>query len=300
MKLAILPDIHGNTIALEAVLADVAVAASGREACGRDDERPVYLSKEVGVKMVTREEIAEAVQAELEPLGFVNALWEAGSASFDRLDAFSDIDLVVDVVDGHVGETVAAVEEALTALSPIAEKYELPQPSWHGHYQAFIHLEKASKFLLIDYVVIENSSKAKFLEQEQHGTPVVYFDRANVVQSPPFDGEKHEAGMRQAFLELRARFPLFVDFAEKELLRGQPLDALTFYQGMQIRPLVMLLRMKYDPMRYSFGSRYLHRYLPAEEAGWLERLMFVGDAAELQGKIVEATEWCWELMEELG
>lgn len=250
--------------------------------------------------MITREQIAQAVQEKLEPLQFVNALWEAGSASFGRVDEFSDIDLVIDVADGRVHETVTAVEDALTSLSPIAHKYELPRPTWHGHYQAFLRLRDTHKFLLIDYVIIEHSNKNKFLEEELHGSPIIYFDRAAVVQSPPFDEEAYQTSLRNAFSDLQARFPLFVDFAEKELLRGRPMDALAFYNAFQIRPLITLLRMKYDPHRFSFGQRYLYHYLPEGDVARLEQLTFVGSAAELQEKIEEATNWCKELMEELG
>lgn len=249
--------------------------------------------------MVTREQIAEAVQTKLEPLPFVKALWEAGSAAFGRVDEFSDIDLSIDVKDGYVQETVAAVEEALTSLSPIIHKYEVPQPSWHGHYQSFLRLQDTSKFLLIDYVVIEHSSQSKFLEPELHGTAVVYFDKVGVVQAPLFDEQGQQEKRQRALLDLQARWPLFMDFAEKELLRGQPIDALAFYNAFQIRPLVMLLRMKYDPQRYDFGNRYLYHYLPPDVVQRVERLMFVSNAADLRVKIGEVTAWCEELLAEM-
>ncbi len=53
------------------------------------------------------------------------------------------------------------VERALESVSPIALRFEVPQPTWHGHYQAFYRLravprlrKRPSTSELIDWISV--------------------------------------------------------------------------------------------------------------------------------------------------
>ena len=52
----------------------------------------------LGGIMFERQQIVDALVEKLKPLSFVQAMWEAGSASFNRVDRYSDLDLML-VVD---------------------------------------------------------------------------------------------------------------------------------------------------------------------------------------------------------
>ena len=73
--------------------------------------------------LVAREAILNALREKLEPVKYVNAMWEGGAASFNRVDQWSDMDLQIDVADDRVADTFVAMEQALTRLSPIDLKY---------------------------------------------------------------------------------------------------------------------------------------------------------------------------------
>ena len=73
--------------------------------------------------LVAREAILNALREQLEPVKYVNAMWEGGAASFKRVDQWSDMDLQIDVADDRVADTFVAMEQALTRLSPIDLKY---------------------------------------------------------------------------------------------------------------------------------------------------------------------------------
>jgi predicted nucleotidyltransferase len=249
--------------------------------------------------MVTREQIVEAVRAKLEPLEFVNAMWEGGSAAFGRVDEFSDIDLLLDVADERVIETFEVLEDTLRQLSPITDEYEVPQPTWHGHHQRFYRLQKASDYLLVDCAVLKQSSENKFLEQKIHGRHPVHFDKTGVVQSPPWDDDAWQVRLRRRLADLIGFFPITANFPEKELRRKHSLDALSYYNGLIIRPLVELLRIKYDPTRHDFGPRYLYEVLPLDELKKLEGLMFVGSPDALLANTAVASDWFWALADEL-
>lgn len=247
---------------------------------------------------LTRETIVGALRAALEPRPEVYAFWEAGAAAFDRVDAWSDIDLMVDVEDEHAPAVLARIEQVLGALSPIPLKYEMPQPAWHGHLQGFYLLEAAGPYLVVDLAVIRHSNPKKFLEPEIHGRALVHFDKRNVVAGAPHLAEaelaEQLAGRRAA---LRVTFPLFQTLTTKELHRGNLMEAVAFYHSYTLRPLVEALRMRHCPARFNFHTRYVYYDLPAEVVRRLEPLFVPRDGADLAQKREAAEAWFWEVFE---
>ena len=248
---------------------------------------------------IKRDEILSALEAALLPLDYVQAMWEGGAASFDRLDQWSDLDLQIVVDDDQVEEASRVVEQALLKLSPFAIRYELPQPTWHGHYQVFITLENASPFLMVDLVIMKISNPNRFLEPQIHGQAVVHFDKKGVTNPPPWDENAWRKKLADRLGSMIAVFDLFQPLVDKDVRRGRWLDALSFYQGMTLRPLVEALRMKYSPHHYNFHTRYIHLELPAEVVERLKALYFLPDPQHLRAAWEEAMAWFKELSAEL-
>src|SRR5215218_3889294 len=69
----------------------------------------VFRIQEVAVR---RAQVIEVLRGALLPLAWVNAAWLGGSDAFGRADELSDVDLQVDVDDGHVAATFGVVEAA--------------------------------------------------------------------------------------------------------------------------------------------------------------------------------------------
>jgi hypothetical protein len=233
---------------------------------------------------VSRTEILAALQQALEPLDYSLALWEAGAAAFNRVDQWSDIDLQIVVSDDRVTDAIAYAEQALTALSPIITRFEVPQPTWHGHWQAFYQLRDASEYHLIDFCIMKESSSDKFLQPEIHGRANVLFDKQNIVQTTPLDPGAFAQNLQHRLDAVRAGFFMSKSFVEKELLRQHPLDAYTYYMGLTLRPLIEVLRMRYKPSHYNFCTRYLYAELPAEIVAQIEPLFFAASPNELRAK----------------
>jgi len=84
-----------------------------------------------GTAGLDRHVILAALRHTLEPDDRVLAMWEGGSAAFGRLDAWSDLDIVLLVDDDATESTLVALESTLASLSPISLRHRLAQPTWH-------------------------------------------------------------------------------------------------------------------------------------------------------------------------
>jgi hypothetical protein len=245
---------------------------------------------------VSREDVLSAMRGALEPLDHVQAMWEAGAIAFDRVDEWSDIDLQVACDDSRVEDVFGTVESTLRRLSPIDLRYRLPEPTWHGHSQAFYRLEGASPFLMLDFVVMKAGAEDKFLQPEIHGRPHVYFDKSGVVRFKPLDADAFASKLRERVEELRVLFDLFRVLVEKELNRGNVIEAAAFYQSYTLRPLIEALRILHDPTRHNFHTRYVHYDFPESDVKRLTELIFVASGEELATKRERAEEWFNEVL----
>lgn len=240
---------------------------------------------------VTRQAVIHALAAALEPLPFVDAMWEGGAAAFQRLDKWSDVDLYVVAADDQVPETFRVVEDALASLSPIRHKYEPAWPPESGIAQAFYRLERASEFLLVDLAVLKRSAPDKFLEPELHGQAIFAFNKRDSVQTPPLDMDAFVRKLFERRDRLVMRVALFESFVSKELHRRNALGALEAYQRIVLDSLVQVLRMHYHPAHYTFNVRYVPFELPPDVVRRLEGLSYVRSPDDLSEMCRKAVEW---------
>jgi len=250
-------------------------------------------------KGLTRDVIIQALADALKPLDYVHAFYEGGAAAFNRIDEWSDIDLYVVVDDPKVDETFLVIEEVLKSLSPIKRKLAVPQTPFPGVSQAFYKLENTNEYLLIDLVILKLSSPDKFLEPEIHGNVVFYFNKSNKLEPNPLHKNEFIEKLLARLERLEARFDLFNPFVQKELNRGNFLEAIDLYHAFTLATLVEILRIKQNPIHYDFKMRYIHDELSFDAIKKLEHLHFVKDATDLQGKYREATNWFHRLMSEI-
>jgi hypothetical protein len=248
---------------------------------------------------LTKKEIIHALSEALEPLEYAHAFWEGGAAAFQRVDEWSDLDLLIDVEDEYVNNTLQVIEETLEKLSPIGLKYEVPQPSWHGHAQVFYRLQNTSKYLILDITVIRHSHPNKFLQPELHGQVIIYFDKSNVALAPLLDQQELATRLKGRLSALKITFELFQILTLKELNRGNLIEALNFYHNFTLRPLVEVLRIPHEPTRHGFYTRYIYYDLPSEIIQKLERLFFVTDGDDLLLKRQDAEDWFYNTLENI-
>jgi len=249
---------------------------------------------------IKREEILSAVTSALESSEDVTAVWEGGAAAFDRVDEWSDLDIMIAVKSGTKDAAIALVDDALGRLAPITVRYRLPEPAWHGHSQVFYVLEGASPYEFVDTCFMDDDTERKFLEPETHGTALVHFDRAGFVEQSPADPAETRERLGKRVAALKQTTVLGRTGTLKELARGNDLEALAYYNGSMLRPLVELLRIRHCPGRHQFHTRYIQYDLPEDLVARLRPLFFVRDADEIRAGHAEASAWTDKLLRELG
>jgi len=248
---------------------------------------------------LTRDIIIQTLTHALKPIDYVHAFWEGGAASFDRIDEWSDIDLYLVVDDEKVEEIFPIFENALRSLSPIKQKYIVQHSPESGLFQAFYKLEGASEYLIIDLAVFKLSSPEKFLEPEIHGNAVFYFNKTNKVKLPSLDKNAFAKKLQKRLERLKANFDMFNNFVQKEINRGNCLEAMDLYRVVTLASITEALRIRHNPVHHDFRMRYIHYELPSEVIKKLKHLFFVKDDRELQKKYHEATKWFHNIMSEI-
>lgn len=248
---------------------------------------------------LTRKMIIQALVNALEPLNYVHAFWEGGAAAFDRIDEWSDIDLYLVVDNKKVAEAFVVVEKALKSLSLIKQKYEVSHYPQSGLFQAFYRLKDANEYLIIDLAVLTASSPDKFLEPDVHGKVVFYFNKTDDVKPALLDKEALVKKCRERLKRLGVRFDMFNNFVQKEINRGNHLEAIDFYYRLVLSSLVEALRINHNAVHHDFKMRYIHYELPSEITEKLKRLYFVTDEEDLQRKYHMASKWFYRVMLEI-
>ena len=227
-----------------------------------------------------RRTIIEAVIAHLLPVTAVRACFEGGSAATGRLDAFSDIDLVIVAPLPSADAAFDAVESALSPHS-IVHTWRVEPPSFPQTAQRFYFLADAPRFFAVDCVVASESGVEAFLERERHGDPLVYFDRTSRIRARAVDRTALAERRVKRWGQLRGSVPVIAMLVEKELARGRPLEALGFYQGL-LRALLEVLGIEHRPDRFDFSWRYVETQLPEDARALIARYAFVADEQALR------------------
>lgn len=211
-----------------------------------------------------RQPLVDALHRALHDAPWTIAAWLGGSDASGRVDALSDVDLVTIVEDDRVEDAFAVVESALRDIAPITRSLRLPEPTWHGHSQAFYQLDGWAEWHMVDLVVQRRSGpEARLLEPERHGTQRILFDREGQVRPAAFDRAAHAKLVAARREHIVARFDLLQHLVAKAILRGDVAEAADRYMNFTLRPLVETLRIQFCPDRFDFGMRYLDRDLPA-------------------------------------
>jgi hypothetical protein len=247
------------------------------------------------IKQSIRCRISDAVTQALRPLPTVFAGWEGGSAAFGAVDAYSDIDLLYIVADDAAfGDLYAIAEKAIETVSPITASHT--PPSGVGMYYK---LKDGGDFFLIDLIFFRAGELDHHLDIERHGEKLPFFDKGDWLRAKPLDEGALAMRRDRRYRDLQTWFPISQAFVCKAILRGQHVEAINAFWACTLKPLADLLRMRYCPVRWDFGVRYLDRDLPPAVYEQFRDLALVSDLRDLEVKLARARVWGAALLREL-
>lgn len=251
----------------------------------------------MGTNNIGRNEILNKVISELKPLDYVNAMWQCGSKAFDRVDDWSDIDAAVDVDDDRVRDIFPIIDKAVAEILEVECTFECPQTMSSGGWQKVYKFKGLSEYLVLELCAVKHSATDKFIQREIHGDIKVLFDKKNVTEHVPMDKEMFAKRLETRIEKLEQLFTIYQFLTKKELNRGNYVEAMGFFMGFSVAPLMELLRIEHNPYRHSFRHRYVYYDLPEDIAKRLERYYFVKDGDDLREKHEEVIAWFNETLE---
>ena len=235
-----------------------------------------------------RDKILYEIIKELKSYPQINFLAEGGAKAFNRYDELSDIDLMVDTEDGTAEEIVKNFENFLNKLGGISSVYSVSDKK--DHYHKFYKLNDTDKYCVIDIFITERSNPEKENEKYIHGEFEVHYDKYGYMIDQNFDlkafDDKAEAFRKRS----KAVFEFFQFQMEKEILRNHFIDAMAYYFDLTLKPLIRLLRIKYNKAHYNFELRYLYDEFPENIVKEIEQLLAVKDINDLKDKQKMAVE----------
>jgi hypothetical protein len=239
---------------------------------------------------MTRDELRAAIRDRLHACDAVLAAWEAGSAAFERADAYSDLDIGVLARNGTIDAVWNVIERALDDVGGFTIRWENPVHIFKGMTQRVYRPTLAGPWLDLDIGVFREDAEDLYLQPQRHGHATILFDRTpeRRTAAVPIDGEAHLKRMREALHQEVMRWNLYRAFVEKEIARGRTIDAFGFYLAFAVRPVLAVMGMLHRPDRWDYGFRYVKDDLPADVVAAVERLCYVGSPAELLARVAEA------------
>ena len=242
----------------------------------------------------TREQIITTLVRGLQSDPHAHAMWLEGADAEGRVDAYSDLDIWLDVDDGAAEAVFAAARALLLGLGPLDYEHQLRHPHPQIHHTVY-HLQGTPETLILD-LCLQDHSRAPSLFAG-FGEIAILFDKDGAATPHPADWEAFRRETSQRAEELYAEFPLAPIRVRKELARGNFLEALNYYQGRMLAPLVELLRFRYRPVTYDFGLKHIAHDVPADVCARLEYLYSVSSRQDIATRCPEAEAWFWETAE---
>jgi hypothetical protein len=241
---------------------------------------------------INRVNILENLVTALKKDKSVFAVWLEGADAAATVDKYSDVDLWLDVRDGHELKMFRKIKKTLAAISKIDFCYEQPHP--HPKIrQFFLHLEKTSRYLLIDVCIQCHSRKLLFSKNIPEETPKVLFDKDKVIRFKKSYSPEETKNSK----ELLSAFVFLQTYVAKEIKRRNFLEALNNYHKYVIGPLTTCLRLRYCPEKKDYHLKHIYRDLPKNVTKKLEKLCKISSLNQIESKTKEATQFLRNVLE---
>ncbi len=235
--------------------------------------------------------IVDNLKNELEQNDLIRAMWIAGSVAEGFNDELSDIDIWFEIIDGKDEEVFKIIEGILASKGELDVNFGewISPPFSHKVY----HLAHTNPYHFIEVTLHSKSDKYEFVEGIRNVR--VIFDKDAITKVTPFDAESHDKMLNERRIVLNEKLKIGRISVEKEIQRGQFLDAMHNYNFWLLETILELARIKYSPLKYTYGLKHGNRDLPKDVAGKIESLCKIKSLDDFKIKIDEIEQLANEL-----
>jgi predicted nucleotidyltransferase len=227
--------------------------------------------------------IVDELKILLEQSPPIHAMWVAGSVAEGTNDELSDIDLWLDIDDGHDEAILSSIEEFLESKGNLDVNFceDMSPPFTHKVY----HLEYMDPYHFIEITLHSHSHEYEFIEGIRKVK--VLFDKDGVTNTKPFDKVGYEKMLIKRKQVLIKKIEIGEVSVRKEIKRKQFMDAMHNYLFWSVEPIIELARIKYAPLKISYGLKHGTRDLPQETVKEIESLYTIKSLEDIGNKIDE-------------
>lgn len=111
------------------------------------------------------------------------------------------------------------------------------------------------------------------------------FDKDGTTNFKPFDKSSYDKMLHERKKFLIDKIAFGMQSVTKEITRRQFMDALHNYQFWLVEPIIELARIKYVPLKITYGLKHGSRDLPANTVKEIESLHIIKSLDDLRYKI---------------
>lgn len=246
-----------------------------------------------------RNRIITLLKTELQKQPHIHACWLEGSDGLNQVDAYSDLDVVLDVDDHAVDGVYQTLEKLLKEIAPLDMSIEsqVGHPKIRTH---FYHLEGTSEYLILD-ISIQCHSRAPeeshFYVDDKVEVPLVLFDKSNIIQYKQRDMSLMKQELKDHIANLEGFYQQHARVI-KYIRRGHFLEAQLYFNKYVASPITDLYRIIHIPEYYDLFLIHISDHLPEYAVLNLEQLHQNNSLASLEANIKLARQLYPELLKE--
>ena len=101
------------------------------------------------------------------------------------------------------------------------------------------------------------SAPDKFMETDIHGPPIFYINKSDRIGPVELDRKALANRVQKRLARLGTRRDIFLNFVQKEINRGNFIEAVDLYKGVVLDSLTEALRIRHNPVHHDFKTRYI-------------------------------------------
>ena len=211
----------------------------------------------------------------------IHAMWIAGSVAEGYDDELSDIDLWLDIDDGQDKAIFNKIEKFLESKGELDIKFTegLTPPYSHCVY----HLAGMNPYHFIEITLHSHSNEIGLFDTLRKIK--VLFDKDGTTNFKPFDKPSYDKMLQERKQFLIEKIEFGEQSIRKEITRRQFMEAIHNYQFWLVEPAIELARIKYAPLKITYGLKHGSRDLPKDTVKEIESLYIIKSLDDLSKKI---------------